>query len=129
MGSGGKRAAIRVRDIASTWGLAVAVLIIGFVVAYQFVAPAPPKRIVLATGADGGAYQRFGEEYAAYLRTAGIEVELRTTEGSVENLALLKSGGEIDVAFVQGGIADSEGDDGVLAVLKEDNPVSLVQEG
>ena len=116
MGSGGKRAAIRVRDIASTWGLAIAVLIIGFVVAYQFVAPAPPKRIVLATGADGGAYQRFGEEYAAYLRTAGIEVELRTTEGSVENLALLKSGGEIDFAFVQGGIADSEGDDGVLAI-------------
>jgi TRAP transporter TAXI family solute receptor len=116
MGSGGKRAAIRVRDIASTWGLAITVLVIGFVVAYQFVEPAPPKRIVLATGADGGAYQRFGEEYAAYLQTAGIEVELRTTEGSVENLALLKSGGEIDVAFVQGGIADSEANDRVLAI-------------
>ena len=93
MGSGGKRAAIRVRDIASTWGLAIALLVIGFVVAYQFVEPAPPKRIVLATGVDGGAYQRFGEEYAAYLQAAGIEVELRMTEGSVENLALLRRGG------------------------------------
>ena len=116
MGSGGKRAAIRARDIISTWGLAIAVLVIGFVVAYQFVEPAPPKRIVLATGVDGGAYQRFGEEYAAYLQTAGIEVELRTTEGSVENLALLRGGGEIDLAFVQGGIAGSEVDDHVLAI-------------
>jgi TRAP transporter TAXI family solute receptor len=116
MGNGGKRAGIRARDIVSTWGLAIAVLIAGFVVAYQFVEPAPPKRIVLATGVDGGAYQRFGEEYAAYLQTAGIEVELRTTEGSVENLALLRSGGEIDLAFVQGGIAGSEVDDRVLAI-------------
>ena len=116
MSSGGKRAALRLRDIANTWGLAIAVLIIGFVVAYQFVEPAPPKRVVLATGADGGAYQRFGEEYATYMRTAGIEVVLRTTEGSVENLALLRNSGEIDFAFVQGGIADARGDDGVLAI-------------
>ena len=98
---------VRSRDIFRTWGLAVVILVVGFVVAYQFVEPAPPKRIVLATGVDGGAYQRYGEDFADYLATAGVEVELRATAGAVENLRLLQDSDDIDLAFVQGGIADA----------------------
>ena len=64
----------------------LALILAGFVVAYQFVDPAPPNRIVLATGSDGGAYQRYGEQYAEYLAREGIEVTLRETAGSLENL-------------------------------------------
>ena len=78
-----------VRDAVATWGLALVILIVSFVVAYQFVEPAPPKRIVLATGEDGGAYQYYGEQLAAYLARECIQTELRTTAGSVENLELL----------------------------------------
>jgi len=35
--------------------ISVAVVVLGLFVAYQFVDPAPPRQIVLATGADGGA--------------------------------------------------------------------------
>ena len=104
------------RDIAGTSGLAMVVVVIGFVVAYQFVGPAPPQRIVLATGQDGGAYQLYGERLAAYLAEEGIETELRATAGSVENLALLDAGDGVDIGFVQGGLAELEPTDNVMAI-------------
>lgn len=88
----------------------------GFVVAYQFVDPAPPDRIVLATGPDGGAYQRFGEQYARYLAKRGIEVTLRPTAGSMENLELLSTDSGVDIAFVQGGLAASAQTEAVMAI-------------
>jgi TRAP-type uncharacterized transport system substrate-binding protein len=65
----------------------------------------PPRKIVMATGPDGGAYREIGERYRAALARADVEVELRPTAGSVENLALLldpRSG--VDVALMQGGV-------------------------
>jgi len=50
--------------------------------------PAAPRKIVLATGEDGGANQNFGVKYAEVLGRNGISVELKTTAGSVENLEL-----------------------------------------
>lgn len=96
--------------------VAVVIVVLGFVVTYQFVDPAPPKRIVLATGADGGAYQRFGQAYATYLAGNGIEITLRATAGSAENLELLRGNSDVDLAFVQSGLAAS-GDESVLTAL------------
>ena len=105
-----------VRDAAGTWGLAIVVLALGFIVAYQFVGPAPPNRIVLATGEDGGAYQHYGELFAAYLAREGIQTDLRATAGSVENLALLDGDEDVDLGFVQGGLADLAPTKNVLAI-------------
>jgi TRAP transporter TAXI family solute receptor len=104
------------RDAVRTSGLAVAILAASFFVAYQFVGPAPPKRIVLATGQDGGAYQYYGERFAEYLASEGIEVELRKTAGSVENLALLDSNDDVDLGFVQGGLSASAPTKNVVAL-------------
>jgi TRAP transporter TAXI family solute receptor len=103
------------RDLAGTWGLGAVILAAGFFVAYQFVGPPPPDRIVMATGQDGGAYQFYSGQYAYWLKTQGIELELRTTAGSVENLQLLESG-EVDVGFVQGGLAGTLPTENVLAI-------------
>ena len=73
--------------------------------AYWLLDPEPPRRVVLATGVERGAYAEFGARYAKLLAADGIKVELRNTQGTAENLALLrdpKSG--VDVAFVQGGV-------------------------
>ena len=81
--------------------LIAAVLLI---VAHQWLAPTPPKKVVLATGAAQGAYAEFGKRYADQMKPYGITVELRQTQGAAENLALLRdptSG--VDIAFVQGG--------------------------
>ncbi len=76
--------------------------------AYKLLDPTPPKKVVLATGSELGAYTQFGKRYASRLRAYGIDVELRYTQGAAENLALLRdpqSG--VDLAFVQGGADDS----------------------
>ena len=78
------------------------------VLAYLWLNPTPPKRVVLATGVEQGAYSEFGKRYAERLKRHGITVELRHTQGASENLALLRDADSgVDLAFVQGG-ADVE---------------------
>lgn len=86
---------------------ALLLLAIGFIVAYQFVAPAPPKSFLMATGSEGGAYHAFGKLYAEKFRAEGIELVPRPTAGSIENLELLENG-TVPVAFVQGGISSPD---------------------
>jgi len=72
--------------------------------AYWILDPAPPARVVLATGPDTSAYAEFGRRYAQELARHGIEVELRATEGAADNLALLRDPASgVDLAFMQGG--------------------------
>jgi len=107
----------RVNRLAlGVWVFGVVVLVVGLMLAYQFIGPPPPRHIVLATGAEGGAYQAYGEQVAAYLDKEGVSVELRTTAGAVENLQLLRSDSGIDVAFVQGGLSEEYDTTGVFAL-------------
>jgi len=76
--------------------------------AYWLLDPTPPRRVVLATGQDQGAYAEMGKRYVQLLKESGVEVRLRKTAGAAENIALLRQpGGDVDIAFVQGG-ADEE---------------------
>ena len=85
------------------FGPAVLVTLVGFVVAYQFVKPAPPKEVTIATGGTEGAYFAFGQRYREILAENGIHLEVRSTAGSVENAELLRNGDSgVEVAFVQG---------------------------
>ena len=92
---------------------------IGFYIAYQFVEPAPPTKIVITTGSESGAYYQFANRYAAILARNGITLEVRTSAGSLENLERLKND-EAQVGFVQGGVVelpddpDGEDDSGLL---------------
>lgn len=70
--------------------------------AYGWLQPNPPQRLVMLTGADNSAYEVLGRRYREALAGYGIEIELRGSAGSAENLARLARG-EADVAFVQGG--------------------------
>jgi TRAP transporter TAXI family solute receptor len=91
-------------DSLSVYGPAVVITLLAFVVAYQFVDPAPPKRISIATASPDGAYYRFGQRYREILARDNVELEVRPTAGSVENLGLLEAAtGGVDVALVQGG--------------------------
>jgi TRAP-type uncharacterized transport system substrate-binding protein len=113
---------LSVRDLLLTVGPFVAISIVLLALAYLVLDPQPPRHVVLATGPAQGAYAEFGTRYQRWLRAHGIEVELRGTQGSAENLRLLKdphSG--VDLAFVQGGSAErssgTEPDDESLVSL------------
>ncbi len=91
--------------------------------AYHLLQPTPPRTVVLATGVAQGAYDSFGKRYAELLARHGITVQLRNTQGSAENLALLQQPGSgVDIAFVQGGTwqkpagADADADPGLQSL-------------
>jgi TRAP transporter TAXI family solute receptor len=69
----------------------------------RYISPAPPRNVVMTTGAQDGAYHVFGERYKAYLQANGIELILKTSAGSVENLQRLEQVGT-HAGFVQGGL-------------------------
>ena len=87
-----------------TFGSAIIITLAGFVLAWQFVNPAPPRSITIATGQADGAYYLFARRYQQLLAQNDVELVIRTTAGSIENLELLKNGG-VNLAFVQGGTA------------------------
>ena len=101
-------ALVSVRDLLLTAGPFVLIAIGLLVAAYIVLDPTPPRRVVLATGPEQSAYDRFGEQYAAELKRHGIQVELKRTLGSLQNRRLLRDPKEkVDIAFVQGGSSDS----------------------
>ena len=83
-----------------------ALLIILFGVLWILIPP-PPKSIEIATGFPTGLYYQFGERLKADLSKEGVNLKVRSTGGTLDNLALLKdpkSG--VDFAMVQGGVAN-----------------------
>jgi TRAP transporter TAXI family solute receptor len=86
--------------------LIVALLAATLWISAHFLQPAPPRHIVLASGASFGLYHQYAERYKQILARDGVVVEERLTEGAVENLRLLRDPNSgVDVAFMQGGIA------------------------
>ena len=100
------------RDLLATTGPFVLLAIVLLAIAYWVLDPSPPRRVVLATGTEQGAYAEFGKRYVELLKADGIKVELRATQGSAENLKLLRDPNSgVDLAFVQGGADRKHGPD------------------
>ena len=92
------------RDLLATFGPFIVLALALLALAYWVLDPTPPKKVVLATGTEQGAYAEFGKRYAQVLQGYGIAVELRATQGAAENLQLLRDPASgVDIAFVQGG--------------------------
>ena len=93
---------VSIRELLISAG-PVALLALGLLVlAYVWLDPTPPKRVTLATGPAQSAYDEFGKRYQKALAANGIEVMLVPSQGSSDNLQLLRDG-KADVGFVQGG--------------------------
>ncbi len=87
--------------------IAIAVIIALLWTAFWLLQPAPQRRIVMASGNESGIYHQFARRYIDILRRQGVRVEERMTEGAAENLKLLLDpASRVDVAFLQGGVAE-----------------------
>lgn len=93
---------VSLRDLLVAVAPTAVLVLAACIVAYVVVDPAPPRRVVLATGQDNSAYEEFGHKYAALLARDGIRVELQRSLGSEDNLQRLIEG-KADIAFVQSG--------------------------
>ena len=99
---------LSIRDLTISIGPFVVLAVLLLALAYWWLNPMPPKRVVLATGPAQSAYDEFGKRYAKALSNRRIEVVLLPSEGSSANLQLLREG-KADLGFVQGG-SDSASD-------------------
>lgn len=97
------------KDLLTTFGPAILLVIGGFWAAYQFVAPPPPNKIFISTGSESGTYYKLALQYQDALAEEGIELEILTSLGSGENIKRLLDN-EVDLAFVQGGTGNSRDD-------------------
>lgn len=92
------------RPLLATGGPFLVLGLLVLLAAYWLLDPRPPRHVVLATGPEQGAYAQFGQQYKERLQRYGIEVELRSTAGSADNLELLQAPDSgVDFAFVQSG--------------------------
>ncbi|MBX6392701.1 MAG: hypothetical protein IRY96_04465, partial [Burkholderiales bacterium] len=101
-----------------TLGLPAIALVAGaFWLAAQFIRPAPPDYLVLSSGAEGGAYQMYAARYKPILERDGIELRELPSAGALENLQrLCDPDSGVDVAFVQGGLADGVNRDDLVSL-------------
>ena len=107
-----KRVSTALAEFFKVWGLLTLIVVVGFVVTYQYVGAPPPKIVRIATGAKNGAYYSFARQYARFLAADGIVLEVVPTAGSVDNLKLLKDG-KVALALVQSGSATNEDKQGL----------------
>ncbi|UCE82046.1 MAG: TAXI family TRAP transporter solute-binding subunit [Deltaproteobacteria bacterium] len=104
-------------EYIKVFGPAILIASIGFVVAYQFVDPAPPRRISIATGSPSGAYFAYGGAYSEILKRNGIRLEVLPTAGSAENIRLLEAeSGGVDVALIAGGFSTLAQSDEIISL-------------
>ncbi len=93
---------LSLRDLAVSVGPFILLAVTLLALAYGWLNPNPPRRVTLATGPAQSAYEEFGNRYVKALKAEGIEVVLLPSEGSADNLQLLRDG-KADLGFVQGG--------------------------
>jgi TRAP transporter TAXI family solute receptor len=98
----GKFSLVSLRDLLVAAMPTVLLILAACVAAYIVVDPAPPRRVILATGQENSAYEEFGRKYASVLARDGIQVGLQRSLGSEDNLQRLIAG-KADIAFVQSG--------------------------
>lgn len=61
---------ISLRDMLIAWWPALLVVAAGFAFAWQYVEPAPPKKVTIATGTEDGAYTATQRVMARFSRAA-----------------------------------------------------------
>ena len=100
-------------------------------ISFHFLQPAPPRHVVLASGPEFGVYHRYAKRYQEILGREGVKVEERMTNGAADNLKLLLDPGSgVDIAFVQGGVADpSAADDLVMLASLYYEPLWIFYRG
>ncbi len=73
----------------------------------RFLDPAPPRHLVMTTGPETGAYHGFSRLLAERLQEQGLTMELRSSQGSLENLQRLSAeNSDVHIGMVQGGTAE-----------------------
>ncbi|WP_245611842.1 TAXI family TRAP transporter solute-binding subunit [Nevskia soli] len=93
------------RDLAVTLGPVLLLSVAAILLALHFVRPAPPSSLTISAGPAGSRFQTVAESYRKILAASGINLVIKPSKGSLENLEqLINPDSGVDVAFVQSGL-------------------------
>ncbi|MBP0493062.1 TAXI family TRAP transporter solute-binding subunit [Pararoseomonas indoligenes] len=105
-----------VKAFLRSWGLVIVITLAGLAVAWRFVSPAPPSTVRFAVSANPqSVYTETVDAYARRLEAEKFKVERVATQGSADNVRLLREG-KVDLALVQGGVAPAVGADRLVSL-------------
>src|SRR5262249_38303502 len=70
--------------------------------------PAPPDQFTIATGDDQSDLQEYAKQYQEILKSDGVKLFIKPSEGPIQNLKLLQDDkSDVDVAFVPDGLGST----------------------
>lgn len=109
--------------LVSALPMALAV-VVGVWAALHFIDPAPPRHVVIATGAEDSEYLEFAHNYARLLAQDGVELEVQSSGGALDNIKRLRDTDDAArIAFLQDGLSETD------ASHAADSDVDLVSLG
>lgn len=86
--------------------------------------PSPPSNITIAGSFKGGHYEALAHRYKELLARSHVAVDVRSTDGAVENLRLLQDQNSgVQIAFMQGGVSNGRQAPGLLSLGRIDYQV------
>lgn len=99
-------------------GLAAILCIAGIVsLAMAHFIPAPPTTVTIATAFKGSTFVFYAEKYREIFARSHVKLELRETNGAVDNLRLLQDPkSDVDIGFVSGGVSNGNPPPGLLSI-------------
>ena len=93
------------------WLAALSLILLGGIAWVTFLAltPARTKVVVITAGGNGGIYMAFAKRYAQAVAKNGIQLDVWTSSGAVENYQRLRdSASEYDIGLVQSGTGNTK---------------------
>lgn len=110
--------AISWRDLAISVGPILLLILIGAWLLIWLIRPAPPSTITIAAGPKESNFWRVAQRYRDILARDGIKLNIVETGGSLDNLKRLADPAQdIDVGFVQGGLAGALSADALSSLV------------
>jgi TRAP-type uncharacterized transport system substrate-binding protein len=131
--------AISWRDLAVSFGPLLLLAAVAIWAAVRLIQPAPPSTLTITTGPTGSTFWNAAQKYKTILARNRITLNVLPSEGSQQNLKRLSDPkADVDVGFVQGGIAPGPVDKDLmslgsvayvpLAIFYHGPPVKLLSE-
>jgi TRAP-type uncharacterized transport system substrate-binding protein len=109
--------AISWRDLAVSFGPLVLLGLIGLWLAIWLIRPAPPNTLTIITGPEHSNFWNTAEKYRRILARDGVTLKILASDGSLDNLnKLMDSKVDVDVGFVQGGLATPAAIDSLVSL-------------
>ena len=94
------------KESGLVYGFGIVLVALATWFTFQFIEPAPPRTLNIATGSADGAYRFYAQRLKREMAEDGVDLVIVETDGSVDNLQRLNKA-EVDVAFIQSGLADA----------------------